>query len=352
MIFPWRFKIFPHQKTPGSHHPPTELLPLFAGSSSDCQSSVFNNLPRKLTSSTAEAAGTCPPFGNARFVEIPGWFGENKKVVFFRRFRNGGMKTKRRTCGRWVSVSFLGSWSSRSGVWSPLLACEAPSWTNWFVERGCIFPKPVDACLVKSVDLESQDLFYEWQGFGGYGDASPLLTGTRGTPSFTRDIRPNKNPPNHSSSKSNHWFFRIYLQTYPTTSKSRNPTAVGGLRDLPSTQSKSKGTRVVSDKATAKRARCCSKSNEGFGTCKTHHRRPEGDVAKEVTSMEKLSLVGSKETLRIIFIYIIYIYTSSWSMTIKGVYLQIEIEYTFQFSSGPTTSKPPLWDRHHCCSKM
>lgn len=44
---------------------------------------------------------------------------------------------------------------------------------------------------------------------------------------FTRDIRPNKNPTNHSSSKSNHWFFRIYLQTYPTTSKSRNPTAVG-----------------------------------------------------------------------------------------------------------------------------
>lgn len=208
----------------------------------------------------------------------------------------------------------------------------------------------VDACLVNSTDLQSEELLCEWQGFQYCGDASPLLTGTTGTPSFTRDIRPNKNPPNHSSSKSNHWFFRIYLQTYPTTSKSRNPTAVGGLRDLPSTQSKSKGTRVVSDKATAKRARCCTKSNEGFGTCKTHHRRPEGDVAKEVTSMEKLSLVCSKETLRIMFIYIIY--TSSWSMTIKGVYLQIEIEYTFQFSSGPTTSKPPLWDRHHCCSKM
>lgn len=176
------FQDFPPSKnTRGATHPPTDLLPLFAGLAPPiARARYLTTCPENSPAPQPKRRAAARLSGNARFDEIPGWFGENKKGCFFRRFRNGGMKTKRRTCGRWVSFSFLGSWSSRSGVWSPLLACEAPSWTNWFVERGCIFPKPVDACLVKSVDLESQDLFYEWQGFGGYGDASPLLTGTTG----------------------------------------------------------------------------------------------------------------------------------------------------------------------------
>ena len=193
MIFPWRFKISP-KKTLEATHPPTSYSPFLRVAPPIARARYLTLCPEKLTSSTAEA---CPPFPE----RTRRWDSE----VVYRSFRNGilvekkhpremGDENEKKALWKMSFRFVLGSWRSRSGVWSPLLACEAPSWTNWFVERGCIFPKPVDACLVKSVDLESQDLFYEWQGFGGYGDASPLLTGTTGTPSFTRDIRPNKKP--------------------------------------------------------------------------------------------------------------------------------------------------------------
>ena len=102
MIFPWRFKISPKKNTRGATILQQNDSPLFAGLAPPiARARYLTTCPENSPAPQPKPARLS---GNARFDEIPGWFGENKKVVFFEGSVTEGWK--RRPKDLW-KMSFL-----------------------------------------------------------------------------------------------------------------------------------------------------------------------------------------------------------------------------------------------------
>jgi len=118
MIFPWRFKISPHQKTPGRHHHlPTDLLPPFFRVAPPIAKARYLTLcPENSPAPQPKPARLSP---NARVVGIPKLFIEVSVTESWwkkKHPREMGDENEKKALWKMSFRFVLGSWRSRSGV--------------------------------------------------------------------------------------------------------------------------------------------------------------------------------------------------------------------------------------------